>query len=84
MEVSAFQIDGGQFIIGDFDACRIEAGVEFGFDAEAVLGRRSHNQIDNGFMTNSPYAAKRAGWSSRKASKATRTARKYSWALRAK
>ena len=52
MEICAFQVDGGQFIVGDFDTRWIDSGVKFRFDHKPLLGRRGRNQANNDFMTN--------------------------------
>jgi hypothetical protein len=47
VEVVAVQVDGGQFLVGDFDALGIVALVELGVDAQPGVGRRCGDRVDD-------------------------------------
>ena len=49
--------DSGEFLFGDFDSGRVTAGVEFGFDSQALGGRGAGDQLDNDLVADQRPAA---------------------------
>ena len=51
MKVSEFEVKRGQFRIGDLDAGRVLASIQFGANLQACLGGCVGDQIDDDLMT---------------------------------
>ena len=51
MEVVRLEIERGQLCVGDLDAGRVLASIEFGANLQAGPCRRVGDQIDNDFVT---------------------------------
>ena len=61
VEVMAEDVDGGEIIVGDFDAGGVGFGIEFASDFEAGLGFGGRDQLDDDGVTDERLAAPVAG-----------------------
>lgn len=65
MEVGALEIQRGQLGVGDADACRVMARVEFGANFQSGLGGRVGDQLNDHLVTDQRLPAGRRCASSR-------------------
>jgi hypothetical protein len=61
MEVMADDVDGGEFVVEDFDRSGVRRRIEFATDLEASLRRRRGDQLDDHLMADERLAAPVAG-----------------------
>ena len=57
----ADDVDGGEFVVGDFDRSGVRRRLEFATDLEACLRRRRGDQLDDRLMADERLAAPVAG-----------------------
>src|SRR4030095_15930719 len=50
VELVVLYSEGGKFLIGDLDALRVAAGVEFGMYGESLAGGGGADQVDRDFV----------------------------------
>ena len=53
----ADDVDGGEFVVGDFDRSGVRRRIEFATDLEACLRRRRGDQLDDHLMADERLAA---------------------------